>query len=150
MKALLPYDPAAPGVPRVGEVAEPAAGPGELLIEVRAAGVNHADLLQLRGRYPVPAGESEVPGLECAGMVAAVGEGVEGWAPGERAMALLAGGGHGERVAAPAGQAMRVPEGLSFVEAAAVPEAGLTAWTNLVAEGGLAAGEWVLVTGATG
>lgn len=151
MRGVLPYDPAAgPGPPRLGELPDPVPGPGELLIEVRAAGVNHAEPMQLAGRYPPPPGESEVPGLECAGLVAAVGEGVEGWRPGERAMALLAGGGHAERVAVPAGQAMRVPDGLSFVEAAAVPEAGLTAWTNLVAEGGLRPGEAVLVTGATG
>jgi putative PIG3 family NAD(P)H quinone oxidoreductase len=151
MRAVLPYDPAAgPGPPRIGELPDPVPGPGELLIEVRAAGVNHAEPMQLAGRYPPPPGESEVPGLECAGVVAAVGESVEGWRPGERAMALLAGGGHAERVAVSAGQAMPIPEGLSFVEAAAVPEAGLTAWTNLVAEGALRAGEAVLVTGASG
>jgi NADPH2:quinone reductase len=151
MRAVLPYDPAAgPGPPRLGEMPYPFAGPGELLVEVRAAGVNHAEPMQLAGRYPPPPEESEVPGLECAGVVAAVGAGVEGWAPGDRVMALLAGGGHAERVAVPAGQAMPIPESLSFVEAAAVPESGLTAWTNLVAEGGLAAGEAVLITGATG
>lgn len=151
MRAVLPYDPAAgPGPPRLGELPDPVAGPGELLIEVKAAGVNHAEPMQLAGRYPPPPGESEVPGLECAGVVAAVAEGVEGWRPGDRAMALLAGGGHADLVAVPAGQAMPIPEDLSFVEAAAVPEAGLTAWTHMVAEGGLAAGETVLVTGATG
>lgn len=151
MRAVLPYDPeTGPGPPRLGTLPDPVAGPGELLVEVRAAGVNHAEPMQLAGRYPPPPGESEVPGLECAGVVAAVGAGVEGWAPGDRVMALLAGGGHAERVAVPAGQAMPIPEGLSFVEAAAVPESGLTAWTNLVAEGGLAAGEAVLITGATG
>jgi putative PIG3 family NAD(P)H quinone oxidoreductase len=151
MRAVLPYDAAiGAGPPRLGELPDPVAGPGELLIEVRAAGVNHAEPMQLAGRYPPPPGESEVPGLECAGVVAAVGAGVEGWAPGDRAMALLAGGGHAERVAVPAGQAMPIPEALSFVEAAAVPEAGLTAWTHMVAEGGLVAGETVLITGATG
>lgn len=157
MRAVLPYDPASPydpvtgaGPPRLGTLPDPVAGPGELLVEVRAAGVNHAEPMQLAGRYPPPPGESEVPGLECAGVVAAVGGGVEGWAPGDRVMALLAGGGHAERVAVPAGQAMPIPGNLSFVEAAAVPESGLTAWTNLVAEGGLAAGEAVLITGATG
>jgi putative PIG3 family NAD(P)H quinone oxidoreductase len=119
-------------------------------VAVRAAGLNRADLLQLRGLYPPPPGESEVPGLECAGVVAAVGAGVEGFRPGDRVMALLAGGGQAERVAVPAGQLMPLPEGLSFEEGAALPEACLTAWTNLVAEGGLEAGETVLVTGATG
>jgi putative PIG3 family NAD(P)H quinone oxidoreductase len=119
-------------------------------VAVRAAGLNRADLLQLRGLYPPPPGESEVPGLECAGVVAAVGAGVEGFRSGDRVMALLAGGGQAERVAVPAGQLMPLPEGLSFEEGAALPEACLTAWTNLVAEGGLEAGETVLVTGATG
>lgn len=151
MRAVLPYDPeAGAGPPRIGVVPDPEPGPGELLIEVRAAGVNHAEPMQLAGRYPPPPGESEVPGLECAGVVAAVGEGVAGWRLGDRAMALLAGGGHAERVAVPAGQAMAIPENLSFVEAAAVPEAGLTAWTHMVHEGGLAAGETVVVSGATG
>ena len=151
MRAVLPYDPeAGAGPPRIGVVPDPEPGPGELLIEVRAAGVNHAEPMQLVGRYPPPPGESEVPGLECAGVVAALGEGVGGWREGDRAMALLAGGGHADRVAVPAGQAMPIPDGLSFVEAAAVPEAGLTAWTHMVAEGDLAAGEAVVVTGATG
>jgi putative PIG3 family NAD(P)H quinone oxidoreductase len=121
-----------------------------VLLEVAAAGLNHADLLQLRGHYPPPAGEPEVPGLECAGRVLALGAGVEGWREGDRVMALLGGGGLATRVAAPAGQLMAVPEALSLVEAAAIPEAGLTAWTHMVVEGGLQAGETVLVTGATG
>jgi putative PIG3 family NAD(P)H quinone oxidoreductase len=121
-----------------------------VLVEVHAAGLNHVDLLQLRGLYPPPAGESEVPGLECAGVIREAGDGEGGFQPGERVMALLAGGGQAERVAAPVGQVMRLPEGLTFEEGAAVPEAGLTAWTNLVAEGGLRAGETVLITGATG
>jgi putative PIG3 family NAD(P)H quinone oxidoreductase len=143
-------------VPRLGDFPDPVAGPGEVLVQVRAAGINHADLMQLRGAYPPPPGESPVPGLECAGTVVAPGEGVEGsawgglFAPGARVLALVAGGAHAERAAIPVGQLMPVPENLSFVEAAAVPEAGLTAWTNLVVEGGLAAGETVLVTGATG
>ena len=139
-----------PPVPRLGELPEPSPSSGEVLLSVRAAGLNRADLLQLRGLYPPPPGESEVPGLECAGVVEAVGAGVEGWSPGERAMALVAGGGQGEKVAVPAGQLMPLPENLSFEEGAALPEAALTAWTNLVAEGGLEAGETVLVTGANG
>jgi len=129
------------------------------LVAVAAAGLNHADLLQLLGDYPPPPGESTVPGLECAGTVLATREGNEGsalaapgglFAPGARVMALVAGGAHAERAAIPVGQLMPVPANLSFVEGAAIPEAGLTAWTNLVVEGGLAAGESVLVTGATG
>jgi putative PIG3 family NAD(P)H quinone oxidoreductase len=151
MRAVLPaIDPADPR-PKLGELPDPEPGPGEVRIEVRAAGLNRADLLQLRGLYPPPPGESQVPGLECAGVVAAVGEGAPARCrPGDRVMALLAGGGLGERVAAPAGQVMPLPERLSFTEGAAIPESGLTAWTNLVVEGGLAAGETVVVTGATG
>lgn len=119
-------------------------------MEVRATALNRVDLLQIRGRYPAIEGESPIPGLECAGVVAEQGPGVSSWPPGSRVMALLAGGGHGERVAAPAGQLMPLPDGLSFAEGAAIPEAGLTAWTNLVAEAGMRAGETVLVSGATG
>ncbi|HZI64409.1 MAG TPA: NAD(P)H-quinone oxidoreductase, partial [Thermoanaerobaculia bacterium] len=136
--------------PTLGDAPEPRPRPGEVLIGVHAAGLNHADLLQLRGLYPPPAGESDVLGLECAGIILETGDGGAGFHAGERVMALLAGGGQAERVAAPAGQVMRLPAELNFEEGAAVPEAGLTAWTNLVAEGGLRAGETVLITGATG
>jgi tumor protein p53-inducible protein 3 len=135
---------------RLGDLPDPIPGPGEVLVAVQAAGLNHADVLQLRGRYPPPPGESEVPGLECAGVVAGREERPGLWQPGQRVMALLGGGGHAPRVAVPAGQLMPLPGNLSFVEGAALPEAGLTAWTNLVAEGGLQPGQTVLITGATG
>lgn len=149
MRAVLPLtDPRSPA-PRIGDLPDPVPGPGEVLVAVEAAGLNHADPLQLRGLYPPPPGESDVPGLECAGRV--VGPEEPGlWQPGARVMALLGGGGHATRAAVPAGQLMPLPANLSFIEGAAIPEAGLTAWTNLVAEGGLKAGESVLVTGATG
>jgi len=150
MRAVQPQASAPDYLPELGERPDPRPGAGEVVIEVRATALNHADLLQLRGLYPPPPGESEVPGLECAGVVAEVGEGVEAWRPGQRVMALLAGGGHGERVAAPEGQLMPVPEGLTWCEAAALPEAALTSWTNLVTEGELREGETVLLTGATG
>lgn len=149
MRAVLPpEDPRIP-VPRVGDLPDPVPGPGEVLVAVEAAGVNHAELLQIRGQYPPLPGESDVPGLECAGRV--VGREAPGlWQPGARVMALLGGGGHATCVAVPTGQLMLLPDNLSFVEGGAIPEAGLTAWTNLVAEGELQAGETVLVTGATG
>jgi len=155
MRAVLPRADAPNFVPRLGELPDPEPGPGEVLIDVRATAVNHADLLQMRGQYPPPPGESEVPGLECAGVVEAVGEGVDEtgeWRVGRRVMALLAGGGHGTKVAAPVGQLMPIPEGMSFADAAALPEAALTSWTNLVVEGGLRPGDdkTVLLTGATG
>ncbi len=149
MRAVLPASPAF-STPRLGDWPESQPGTGEVRIAVRACGLNHADLLQMRGFYPPPAGESPVPGLECAGVVDAVGEGVERLLAGDRVMALLAGGGQAEKVVVPAGQVLPLPPGLSFVEGAALPEACLTAWTNLVAEGRLRAGESVLVTGATG
>jgi putative PIG3 family NAD(P)H quinone oxidoreductase len=119
------------------------------VLAVHATALNRADLLQLRGLYPPPPGESEVPGLEAAGEIVALGAGVERWAIGDRAAALLAGGGHAERVAVPAGQLLPVPEGWTMEEAAALPEAAITAWVNLVREGELRTGETVLVTGAT-
>ena len=152
MRAVIGPDPADPRQlsPLLADVPDPRPDKGEVVIEVAAAGLNHAELLQVRGLYPPPPGESAVPGLEAAGTIAALGPGVRGWEVGERVMALLAGGGHATRAAVPVGQLMRVPDNLSLVEAAAVPEAALTAWTNLVAEGRLLQGEWVLITGATG
>ncbi|HVS01890.1 MAG TPA: NAD(P)H-quinone oxidoreductase [Thermoanaerobaculia bacterium] len=148
MRALV-YEPD-PGQPRlaVGELPEPRAGLGEVVVAVRATALNRADLLQVRGLYPPPPGESEVPGLECSGVVAEVGEGVTGWTPGQPVMALLAGGGHATRVAVPAGQLMPLPRGLPFVAGAAIPEVGVTAWTNLFVEGELRAGQTVLITAA--
>jgi len=149
MRAVLPYDPNHPSPePRLGTLPDPAAARDEVLLLVRATALNRADLLQMRGLYPPPAGESEVPGLECAGEVIAVGAGVHGWSVGDRVMALLAGGGHGELATAPACQLMPIPPNLSFEEAAALPEAALTSWTNLVAEGGLEDSKSVLITGA--
>lgn len=148
MRAILPTDPHTP-TPRVGDLPDPVPGQGEILVAIEAAGINHADLHQLRGTYPPPPGESDVPGLECAGIVLE-GEMGSPWQPGSRIMALLGGGGHATRVAIPTGQVMPLPDNLSFVEGGAIPEAALTAWTNLVVEGKLQAGETVLVTGATG
>ena len=154
MRQWPPCEPSIPSraLPRpvLADLPDPRPAAGEVLVAVRAAGINHADLLQLRGHYPPPPGESPVPGLELAGVVREVGEGVDGWRPGDRVMALVAGGAHAELAAVPAGQLMPLPDGMDFVDAAAIPEAGLTAWTNLVAEGGLTAGETVVVTGASG
>lgn len=148
MRAVLP-EPGAGGAPRLGELPDPVAGPGELLVRVLATAINHVDLLQLRGLYPAPPGEPTIPGLEASGRILSVGEGVTGFDPGDRVTALLAGGGHAELAAVPAGQAFRVPDGWSDEEAAALPEVAVTAWTNLVAEGNLAPGETLLVSGAT-
>jgi putative PIG3 family NAD(P)H quinone oxidoreductase len=130
------------------ELPDPVPGSGEVLLRVRATALNRADLLQVRGQYPPPRGESDVPGLEASGEIESVGEGVVGWKPGDRAMALLAGGGHGEKTIAPVGQLMALPERLSFEEGAAIPEAAITSWTNLVYETQLQPGETVLITAA--
>lgn len=149
MRAVLP-DPSSsenPG-PVLGELPDPRPAAGEVLVRVRATALNRADLLQIRGLYPPPPGESEVPGLECAGEIEAVGPEVERWQTGDRVMALLAGGGQAEKVAVPAGQLMPIPDGLDFESAAALPEAGLTSWTNLVVEGRLERRQIVLITAA--
>jgi putative PIG3 family NAD(P)H quinone oxidoreductase len=134
----------------LSDLPDPEARPGEVLVRVAAAGVNRADLLQRAGHYPPPAGASDVLGLEAAGTVAAVGEGVTGWTVGDEVAALLAGGGYAELVAVPAGQLLPVPAGVDLVDAAALPEAVCTAWANLVMTGGLRAGETVLVHGGSG
>jgi putative PIG3 family NAD(P)H quinone oxidoreductase len=151
MKAILvaPGEPA----PRLawGKAADPAMGPEEVLVAVRATAVNRADLLQARGQYPPPPGVTDILGLEMAGTIAAVGGAVQGWQPGERVMALLPGGGYAELAAVPQGLLMRLPEGWSFAQGAAVPEAWLTAFLNLFIEGRLQSGQRVLIhAGASG
>ncbi|MGV9412351.1 NAD(P)H-quinone oxidoreductase [Nocardia sp. NPDC003693] len=125
----------------------PAPGPGEVIVEVAAAGVNRADLLQRRGLYPPPPGASETLGLECAGTVAAVGPGVTAPRVGDRVCALLSGGGYAERVLVPATQVLPVPDDLDVVAAAALPEVAATVWSNLVMTAGLRAGQLLLVHG---
>lgn len=149
MLAVRPWRPGAPAIPELAEQPEPSPGPGEVLLEIVATALNRADLLQVRGQYPPPPGESEIPGLEAAGRVVALGPATAGVEIGDRCAALLAGGGQAERVAVPVGQLLPLPEEWSCDEAAALPEAAITAWTNLVDEGGLAAGEWVVIAGAT-
>ncbi|MCB9411468.1 MAG: NAD(P)H-quinone oxidoreductase [Actinobacteria bacterium] len=119
----------------------------EITLDVVAAGVNRADLLQRQGLYPPPPGESEILGLECSGVVAAVGRDVAGWAVGDSACALLAGGGYAERVRVPVGQAMPIPAGVDLVSAAALPEVAATVYSNLELVAGLAAGDWLLIHG---
>ncbi len=127
----------------------PQPGPGELLVKVAAAGVNRPDVLQRMGNYAPPPGASDIPGLEIAGTVVALGSGVTGWKPGDRVCALLAGGGYAEFVAAPAPQCLPIPKGLSLVEAAAMPETFFTVWTNVFERGRLKPGETILVHGGS-
>lgn len=147
MKAIV-VDPETPGHSLSwAEVPEPVVGPGQVLVEVAATAVNRADLLQRAGHYPPPPGESEILGLEMAGVIAAVGPRVDGWHPGDRVCALLAGGGYAQRVAVDGRLLLPVPAGWSLARAAAVPEAFLTAWVNLFQEARLQPGESVLVHG---
>ena len=125
------------------------AGPGEVLIDVVASAVNRADLLQRQGHYPPPPGASEIIGLECAGRIAALGEGVTGWSVGDEVCALLAGGGYAEKVAVPAVQVLPVPDGVDLVTAGGLPEVACTVWSNVVAAGRLAAGETFLIQGGS-
>ena len=146
MRAVTIPSPGGPEVLALAEVPDPVPGPGEVLVEVAAAGVNRADLLQRQGHYPPPPGAPEYPGLECAGRIRALGPGVAGWQPGDEVCALLAGGGYAELVAVPAGQLLPVPAGMGLTEAAALPEAACTVHSNL-ARAGLASGETLLVHG---
>ena len=148
MRAILIREPGGPEVLELGEAPDPVAAPGEVVLQVAATAVNRADLMQRMGTYPPPPGASEILGLEAAGTVAEVGEGVSGWAPGDRAMALLAGGGYAERTAVPAGQLLRVPASLDPTRAAAVPEVFLTAFLSLRRLAPLAPGETMLVHAA--
>jgi putative PIG3 family NAD(P)H quinone oxidoreductase len=132
---------------RVGEVPAPVLEPGALRLRVAATAVNRADLLQAKGLYPPPPGASEILGLECAGQVLEVGEGVEGWTVGDRAMALLVGGGYAEEVVVHAGSALPVPTWLTLEEAAAVPEVFLTVFLNVFQLAALPEGGSVLVHG---
>ena len=123
------------------EVEAPTPGAGEVLIAVKATAINRADLLQRQGGYPPPPGASPVLGLECAGDVIEVGEGVERFAEGDRVCALLAGGGYAEMASVPVGSVLPIPEGLDYEQAASLPEVYATAWINLYMEAGMAAGE---------
>jgi len=133
----------------LADVDDPRPGPGEVLIDVAATAVNRADLLQRMGFYNPPAGASPYPGLECSGVVRALGKGVTGWSVGDPCCALLAGGGYAEQVAVPAGQVLPVPDGVDLVEAAALPEVACTVWSNVFQLAGLRPGERLLVHGGT-
>ncbi|MEU8492718.1 NAD(P)H-quinone oxidoreductase [Pseudonocardia alni] len=131
------------------EVPDPEPGPGEVVLDVVSSAVNRADLLQVQGNYPVPPGASEILGLECAGRIAALGDGVTGWSVGDEVCALLAGGGYATKVAVPAPQLLPVPEGVSLTDAGGLPEVACTVWSNVFLEGRLAEGETFLVQGGS-
>ncbi len=147
MHAVVITEPGGPDVLRWTEVPDPHPGPGEVLIEVAAAGVNRADLMQRQGFYPPPAGAPPFPGLECSGTVAALGAGVTGWQRGAEVCALLAGGGYAEQVVVPAGQLLPVPRGTSLIDAAGLPETTCTVYSNVFLGARLGSGETLLIHG---
>jgi len=138
-----------PDVLKLAERPNPIAGPGEVLIDVAAAGVNRPDIIQRLGKYPPPPGASDIPGLEVAGTIVAVGPGASSFAVGDEVCALVAGGGYAERVNVPQEQCLPIPRGLSMIEAAAIPETYFTVWTNVFERGGLTRGESILIHGGT-
>ena len=141
-----------PGGPKVLQLADgpvPEAGQGEILIKVSAAGVNRPDVAQRLGTYPVPPGASPIPGLEVSGEVVACGDGATKFSAGDQVCALVNGGGYAEYVAVPEGQCLPIPDGLSNIEAAALPETFFTVWTNVFERGALKSGESFLVHGGS-
>ncbi|MEB2652400.1 NAD(P)H-quinone oxidoreductase [Pseudomonas siliginis] len=142
-------EPGGPEVLQARRVPLPTVGEGQVLIRVHAAGINRPDALQRAGKYPMKPGMDPIPGLEVAGEVVAVGAGVTRFAVGDRVCALTNGGGYAEYCAVPAGQTLPVPDGVDWVQAAAIPETFFTVWANLFGLGGAKAGQRVLIHGGT-
>jgi len=149
MSAIEITEPGDPDVLRLTERPTPLPAENEVLIRIAAAGVNRPDVLQRRGLYPPPPGASDLPGLEAAGEIVAVGEDVEGWSTGDKVCALFTGGGYAQYALANAGSCLPVPKGLSIDEAAALPETFFTVWANVFDDAELKAGETLLVHGGT-
>lgn len=150
MRAMTVPKPGGPDSLILTEMPDPHATEGQVVIEVAAAGVNRADINQREGHYPSPPGSPEWPGLEVSGTIVDVGDGVTGWSVGQQACALLGGGGYASLVAAPASQLLPIPHGMDVVDAAALPEAVATVWSNLFLEAELRSGETLLVHGGSG
>lgn len=149
MRAITVPVPGGPEALVIDDVSDPELGPGEVLVDVVAAGVNRADTLQRQGHYDPPPGASSIIGMECSGRIRAVADDVTGWAVGDEVCALLAGGGYAEQVAVPAGQLLPVPAGVGLVEAAALPEVTCTVWSNVFMAAGLRPDEVLLVHGGS-
>jgi putative PIG3 family NAD(P)H quinone oxidoreductase len=147
VRAIVVDQPGPPDVLRWGEAPDPVPGAREVVVEVVAAGLNRADLLQREGKYPPPRGASSILGLECSGRISELGSDVSGWSVGDEVCALLTGGGYAEYVAVPTGQLLPVPTSVGLVSAAALPEAAATVWSNLFMVGGLRPEEHLLVHG---
>jgi putative PIG3 family NAD(P)H quinone oxidoreductase len=143
-------EPGGPEVLEVFDVDPPSAATGEVIVDVTAAGLNRADVSQRRGFYAPPPGTTDVFGLECSGVISALGDGVSDWSIGDRVCALLAGGAYADQVAAPAGQVLPVPRGIDLISAAALPEIACTVWSNVFMLAGLRPDERLLVHGGSG
>lgn len=134
---------------KLGQVEKPACGPNDVLVEIVTAGLNRADLVQRRGMYPPPPGASTIMGLECAGTIVAVGGDVSDWSVGDRVCGLMAGGGYAEYAIVDQGSLFKIPDGMSFDEAGALPEVMMTVWANIFDRCQFKAGESVLIHGGT-
>jgi putative PIG3 family NAD(P)H quinone oxidoreductase len=134
---------------KLGNVEKPSCGPNDVLVEIVTAGLNRADLVQRRGLYPPPPGASEIMGLECAGTIVATGSEVSGWSVGDRVCGLMAGGGYAEFAVVDQGSLFKIPDGMSFDEAGALPEVMMTVWANIFDRCQFKAGEAVLIHGGT-
>jgi putative PIG3 family NAD(P)H quinone oxidoreductase len=149
VKAVEITTPGPPAVLQIVHRPDPVVAADEILIDVAAAGVNRPDVLQRLGKYPVPPGASDIPGLEVAGIVAGLGAEVQGWRVGDPICALLAGGGYAELANAPQEQCLPIPAGFTAIQAAAIPETFFTVWANVFQRGHLTSGETVLIHGGT-
>lgn len=147
MRAVTIPSPGGPDSLLVAEVPDPVPAAGDVVIAIAAAGVNRADVMQRLGFYPPPPGAPPYPGLECAGRISALGEGVSGWRVGDEVCALLAGGGYAEQVAVPTGQVLPLPAGVTVADSASLPEVACTVYSNVVQLSGLSEGETFLVHG---
>ena len=150
MRAVMCREPGGPEVLEVRDLPDPQPKPGEIVIDVVASAVNRADLMQREGNYPPPPGASDILGLECSGMVSAVGDDVQRWKVGDRVCALLVAGGYADKVAVPAGQVLPVPDDLDLIQAAALPEVITTVWSNVFMIAALQPDELLLVHGGGG
>ncbi len=149
MRAITIPEPGEADALVLADVPAPTAGPGQVLVDVVAAGVNRADVMQRMGFYPPPPGASELPGLEVSGRIAALGEGVDGWAVGDEVCALLDGGGYAEQAVAPVGQLLPVPSGVSLEDAAGLPEVAATVWSNVFLTANIQPGQYLLIHGGS-
>lgn len=149
MRAITIPEPGGPDALVPADVPAPTAGPGQVLVDVVAAGVNRADVMQRKGFYDPPPGASPYPGLEVSGRVAALGEGVDSFTVGDQVCVLLEGGGYAERVAAPAGQVLPKPANVDLVDAAGLAEVACTVWSNVFMTANIQPGQWLLVHGGS-